>query len=1287
MADVKAIITDAANRYGVDPDTAIRIARIESELNPRAQNENSSAGGLFQFIDSTWKTYGQGKNKYDPYASADAGVRYMRDNIAGLTRALGRAPSAGEIYMAHQQGLGGALTILKDPNANAVARLGRQQVALNLPSKRRGETDTITAGQFAQLWADKIGSAGEGPLYSGGSASNSLSPTSDYQVGNANNAQVAPVTYGEVDTNRFINDAEQAEKDRVAAEQRDAQAPGFWEGAGLAIQNTWSVAAPFKALGHQTPDPDFRVTPELLRERAADIPEAQLDEFADAVSEEHFDAIKNRILKQMDTDQKLASMGWTGVGLQVGASLLDPGAWAATAAISAGTGGLGLPAAVAARFGRVGMIALGAAEGVAGNLATDIPLMMTNPMMGKADLMYSIGSGVVMGGAFSAFRKASPMLATENAQMDAIGHQMQRQAVEMAAPQSSSVGAAQAGARVQTYRLDDEDNHRLWKKVDQQFELVYGRARFDLSAQLMKSGSPMVRALGNYLVENAVGNRKGKVTVISASETQRRLQRVSTAQWASTYNDQWVKYRKRKGVNIWQSADAQREFSEQITAWQRADGIAKDAFDPEVKAAGAQFDRIMKDWWKKAREEGITRTEFGANNYVPRIPHLERARSKVHQFGYDRTGSTQRDGLTNLFAEGIKKAQPEIEEKLARKMGYAIVDRMNKLSAGQEIGMARGLAGEDIEDFRQFLADTRLQDGGAMFSEVEIEDAINVLTKSRSKDKSAGGSERLQHRVMMDENHSMILRDRYGVAQEVSIKDFYVNDANLLMHVYNRNMSGQIALAGLKVPDPENPGKYLVDGIRSQSDFNRLIEQVKGVNNEAAKANPTKINTEGDIKNLEFAYNAIAGIPNWNQTSDWARFLRATRDYNFARLMGQVGFSQIPEMGRIAAQSGLKAFASGMPSFRQLIRLAREGKLGDGIDDELQAIGAFGTDHVTSRFAPHHDDFGTPTHLSSNTRLSRAHDAVDPKLKALNHGISMVSGMAPINAVLQRWASRAFAVKFVNMAKFGDKVSSHRMKMLGLDDDDVNLIFENIRKHAQFRGGVQKGSKLEALGIANWDGKATAAFETAMFRASRSMILENDVGQFAKWMSNPLGTTVLQFRSFAVGAWTRALMQGINMNDMQFYMGVMATTFLGTLVYAGQTVANLANDAERDRKLKDRLSWKSLALAGSQRNSEASLLPIGVDVTAALLTGEALYDYRSSGLKSDPNSLLANPTADLARAAYQGVQGLTTAMGGDDYSAPDARNLFQTLPGQRVIAAQWFFNWLASGLPQREMRD
>ena len=42
-----------ARYYGVDKDLAVRIAHAESSLDCEVQNKNSSAGGLFQFTNST----------------------------------------------------------------------------------------------------------------------------------------------------------------------------------------------------------------------------------------------------------------------------------------------------------------------------------------------------------------------------------------------------------------------------------------------------------------------------------------------------------------------------------------------------------------------------------------------------------------------------------------------------------------------------------------------------------------------------------------------------------------------------------------------------------------------------------------------------------------------------------------------------------------------------------------------------------------------------------------------------------------------------------------------------------------------------------------------------------------------------------------------------------------------------------------------------------------------------------------------------------------------------------
>jgi hypothetical protein len=145
MADIRSIITDAAARYGIDPDYALKSAQIESGLNPHAQNKTSTAGGLFQFIDSTWGKYGKGASKYDAYASADAFMRFTVDNKNYLTKKLGRDVSSGELYLAHQQGAGGALNLLSNPNAMAVNLVGRAAVMGN------GGQSGMLASEFANL--------------------------------------------------------------------------------------------------------------------------------------------------------------------------------------------------------------------------------------------------------------------------------------------------------------------------------------------------------------------------------------------------------------------------------------------------------------------------------------------------------------------------------------------------------------------------------------------------------------------------------------------------------------------------------------------------------------------------------------------------------------------------------------------------------------------------------------------------------------------------------------------------------------------------------------------------------------------------------------------------------------------------------------------------------------------------------------------------------------------------------------------------------------------------------
>ncbi len=94
----------------------------ESSFDPNAVS-STGATGYAQFTRGTGSHYGLVgpgfDNRKDPVANLKALVALTNDNRSGLTQALGRAPTDGELALAHQQGLQGAIDLLNGRNVPA----------------------------------------------------------------------------------------------------------------------------------------------------------------------------------------------------------------------------------------------------------------------------------------------------------------------------------------------------------------------------------------------------------------------------------------------------------------------------------------------------------------------------------------------------------------------------------------------------------------------------------------------------------------------------------------------------------------------------------------------------------------------------------------------------------------------------------------------------------------------------------------------------------------------------------------------------------------------------------------------------------------------------------------------------------------------------------------------------------------------------------------------------------------------------------------------------------------
>ena len=151
--------------------------------------------------------------------------------------------------------------------------------------------------------------------------------------------------------NLVINTDYLSTKDEeIIKAQSEKEKISLTEGASIVLQDQL-IPSLFRMANKESLEPDynFRFTEESFKDLTDGVNEDYWDEFGNASSLENAYQIKRRILDAQENNKKLATLGYTGVGLSVASALLDPGALVADGV----TFGLARPFIYANRASRI----------------------------------------------------------------------------------------------------------------------------------------------------------------------------------------------------------------------------------------------------------------------------------------------------------------------------------------------------------------------------------------------------------------------------------------------------------------------------------------------------------------------------------------------------------------------------------------------------------------------------------------------------------------------------------------------------------------------------------------------------------------------------------------------------------------------------------------------------------------------------------------------------------------------------------------------------------------------
>lgn len=1084
-----------------------------------------------------------------------------------------------------------------------------------------------------------------------------------------------------------------------------------WKAAEDKLLFTNQFASLSKSWSFQN-DPNWnreKELPTILK----DVPTDYWYRFANVNSAAQAEWTLSEVAKEQKWDATIQANGWTGFGSSMFFEMFNPMTLAGGAGAEMTASRLLGGALKATRIARMARAGISAA---AGNVGFEAGMDAIDARRHSAmDYSMAAGGGFLLGGALGIFSKGTSVVEHQNnRQLMEVGRQ-----ILSGEDRAGSAGAAYAPTSRMTDNAPGAEMGITWADIPEA-EPGLGRKIGNALSNIplvRNIVSPVAKAerlgatafsLVRGLLPDARGARGREVVQMSVVEDREITRQALMGKWQTVFEPQYHKWARANlkgndlvafeaGVND----GAREEFNKLVDSyvWEE-DPIKRQAFAPEVKLVGNEHARIMEEVGRIAYERGLIKdieipnapkiedyTETLADGStvtkqreVPQPPTVIKWEPDMHyspllkdeaKFLEINDKFAEAD-IKRLVEEAFKRDTPELSGPLLKRMVDGYLDNLRKANFNIRDPMERIMSTTDRNQIRQFLA----EDMG-ITDQAMVEEFLNLNGIKKLSDGGAA-TPRLKRRAFSNEGYKMKMKLPYrpeytgkrlaADGEELSIRDFYIRNADHQMHRYISDMSGPLALADFKIRN-HHTGEVVLDGIRNDADWAKYKEMI------ISSARAEKPNAGADINDLmeelDYIHNIIA--KNGAANPRMAKIGRRVNQSMFNLLMQNLGINSIQEVANTIATTSIINTFKGVPAMGRMLDEAGRSVPVDKVRRELEALMGIGhktllgSEHYVAKVNRTGDEM-----LSS--KIGAGFDYVNGKVQSV---VMKASGFEYLDNKLQIGAVQAMAYEFEDMAKkYAAKLEAgtfkvddlsnglfsaadaKRMRGLGMDDAKLTKVLNNIRKH---------GSDLD-----KWDAGSISDYRLALHRFYRKAIQQQDVGNLSRWLSHPVAKVMLAFRSFMLVGMDKQFLYGLNHFDgRQAWQWTLNMALGASVWYLYQKALSIGQknpDAYMERKFGKPGSYQfyaTLGAAGFARSGFSTVVPSLWD-TVAPAAGLPAFNARTSGISM--SGLWGAPFMSEGDNVLKSV-GIISSMlrDGHQLSRSEINTLYRTTLGNHII--------------------